>query len=124
MPYPGFPTDMQPQFGVLLSLSDGTGMITEGVWDSRFQYTYELNKMGAQITENGKTAVFEGVESLSGCQVSSSDLRAGAALILAGLAAKGTTEVYGIEHIDRGYENIEQRFKALGADIERVSTDA
>lgn len=120
MPYPGFPTDMQPQFGVLLSLSDGTGMITEGIWDSRFQYTYELNKMGAKITVNGKTAVFEGVESLSGCQVSSSDLRAGAALILAGLAAKGTTEVYGIEHIDRGYEHIEKRFKALGADIERV----
>lgn len=123
MPYPGFPTDMQPQFGVLLSLSEGTGMITEGIWDSRFQYTYELNKMGAKITVNGKTAVFEGVDSLSGCQVSSSDLRAGAALILAGLAAKGTTEVYGIEHIDRGYEHIEKRFKALGADIERVVVD-
>lgn len=120
MPYPGFPTDMQPQFGVLLSLSEGTGYITEGIWDSRFQYTYELNKMGANITVNGKTAVFEGVESLSGCQVSSSDLRAGAALILAGLAAKGTTEVYGIEHIDRGYEHIEKRFKNLGANIERV----
>jgi len=123
MPYPGFPTDMQPQFGVLLSLSEGTGMITEGIWDSRFQYTYELNKMGAKITVNGKTAVFEGVDSLSGCQVSSSDLRAGAALILAGLAAKGTTEVYGIEHIDRGYEHIEKRFQALGADIERVVVD-
>lgn len=120
MPYPGFPTDMQPQFGVLLALSEGTSYITEGIWDSRFQYTYELNKMGAKITVNGKTAVFEGVDSLSGCQVSSSDLRAGAALILAGLAAKGTTEVYGIEHIDRGYEHIEQRFQALGADIERV----
>lgn len=123
MPYPGFPTDMQPQFGVLLSLSEGTGYITEGIWDSRFQYTYELNKMGANINVNGKTAVFEGVESLSGCQVSSSDLRAGAALILAGLAAKGTTEVYGIEHIDRGYEHIEKRFKALGADIERVTVE-
>ncbi len=120
MPYPGFPTDMQPQFGVLLALSDGTSMINEGIFDSRFQYTYELNKMGAKIVVNGKTAVFEGVESLSGCQVSSTDLRAGAALILAGLAAKGTTEVYGIEHIDRGYEHIEKKFSALGANIKRI----
>ncbi|MBQ9266853.1 MAG: UDP-N-acetylglucosamine 1-carboxyvinyltransferase [Clostridia bacterium] len=119
MPYPGFPTDMQPQFGVLLALSEGTGYITEGIWDSRFQYTNELNKMGANITVNGKTAVFEGVESLTGCQVASSDLRAGAALIIAGLAAKGTTEVLGIEHIDRGYEHIENKFNALGAKITR-----
>ncbi len=121
MPYPGFPTDMQPQFGVLLSLSEGTGYITEGIWDSRFQYTNELNKMGANITVNGKTAVFEGVESLSGCQVSSSDLRAGAALIIAGLVAKGTTEILGIEHVDRGYEHIENKFNALGAKITRCN---
>lgn len=119
MPYPGFPTDMQPPFGVLLALSEGTSYITEGIWDSRFQYTNELNKMGANITVNGKTAVFEGVEGLSGCQVSSSDLRAGAALIVAGLTAKGTTEVLGIEHIDRGYEHIENKFNALGANITR-----
>jgi len=119
LPYPGFPTDMQPQFGVLLSLSQGISYITEGIWDSRFQYTAELNKMGAKITVNGKTAVFEGVETLYGSQVSSSDLRAGAALILAGLSAKGTTEILGIEHIDRGYETVEKKFQNLGAKIKR-----
>ncbi len=121
MPYPGFPTDMQPQFGVLLSISEGTGYITEGIWDSRFQYTAELNKMGANINVNGKQAVFEGVPQLTGSQVYATDLRAGAALILAGLVAKGTTEVLGIEHVDRGYEHIEKKFQALGADIRRVS---
>ena len=121
MPYPGFPTDMQPQFGVLLAISDGTSYITEGIWDSRFQYTAELNKMGANISVEGKRAVFEGVNDLSGSQVYATDLRAGAALILAGLVAKGTTEVLGIEHVDRGYEHIEKKFQALGADIRRVS---
>ena len=121
MPYPGFPTDMQPQFGVLLSISEGTSYITEGIWDSRFQYTAELNKMGANISVEGKRAVFEGVEGLTGSQVYATDLRAGAALILAGLVAKGTTEVLGIEHVDRGYEHIEKKFQALGADIRRVS---
>ena len=121
MPYPGFPTDMQPQFGVLLSLSEGTSYITEGIWDSRFQYTAELNKMGAKIDAEGKRAVFEGVEYLTGSQVYATDLRAGAALILAGLVARGTTEVLGIEHVDRGYEHIEKKFQALGADIRRVS---
>ena len=121
MPYPGFPTDMQPQFGVLLSISEGTSYITEGIWDSRFQYTAELNKMGAKINAEGKRAVFEGVEYLTGSQVYATDLRAGAALILAGLVARGTTEVLGIEHVDRGYEHIEKKFQALGADIRRVS---
>ena len=121
MPYPGFPTDMQPQFGVLLSISEGTSYITEGIWDARFQYTAELNKMGANISVEGKRAVFEGVEGLSGSQVYATDLRAGAALILAGLAAKGTTEVLGIEHVDRGYEHIEKKFQSLGADIRRVT---
>lgn len=121
LPYPGFPTDLQPQMGVVLSLADGTSIINESIWESRFQYTQELNKMGAQITAQGKTAIFEGVESLSGAPVYSTDLRAGAALIIAGTAANGITEVYNLEHIDRGYENIEEKFRSIGANIERVT---
>lgn len=120
LPYPGFPTDLQPQIGVVLSLAEGTSIINESIWESRFQYTYELNKMGAQITAQGKSAIFEGVASLQGASVYSTDLRAGAALIVAGVAANGTTEVYNLEHIDRGYENIEEKFRNLGADIQRV----
>lgn len=120
LPYPGFPTDLQAQMGVVLSLSDGTSIINESIWDSRFQYTAELNKMGAQITVQGKSAVFEGVDKLYGASVFSSDLRAGAALIIAGLAASGTTEVYNIHYIDRGYEKIEDKFTALGAKIKRI----
>ena len=123
LPYPGFPTDLQPQMGVVLSLADGTSMINESIWESRFQYTEELNKMGAKITAQGKTAFFEGVEKLYGAPVYSSDLRAGAALIIAGTAAKGTTEVYNLEHIDRGYESIEEKFRNIGAKIERVTED-
>ena len=121
LPYPGFPTDLQPQMGVVLSIADGTSIINEGIWDSRFQYTAELNKMGANITAQGKTAVFEGVDLLTGAPVHASDLRAGAALIIAGIIANGETELYNIEHIDRGYENIEEKFRNLGADIKRVS---
>ena len=121
LPYPGFPTDLQPQMGVVLSIADGTSIINESIWDSRFQYTNELNKMGAQITAQGKSAIFEGVEELSGASVYSTDLRAGAALIVAGVAANGTTEVYNLEHIDRGYENIEEKFKSIGANIQRVT---
>ena len=106
--------------GVVLSLSDGTSIINESIWDSRFQYTAELNKMGAQISVQGKSAVFEGVDKLYGASVFSSDLRAGAALIIAGLAASGTTEVYNIHYIDRGYEKIEDKFAALGAKIKRI----
>jgi len=120
LPYPGFPTDLQPQMGVLLSISDGTSYINESIWDSRFQYTQELNKMGANITAQGKTAVFEGVNELTAAPVYATDLRAGAALIIAGIIAKGKTEVYNLSHIDRGYENIEEKFKKLGAKIERV----
>ena len=120
LPYPGFPTDLQPQMGVVLSLADGTSIINESIWESRFQYTDELNKMGAKITAQGKTAIFEGVKTLSGAPVYSTDLRAGAALIIAGTAAHGTTEVYNLEHIDRGYENIEEKFRKIGARIERV----
>ena len=121
LPYPGFPTDLQPQMGVVLSLADGTSIINESIWESRFQYTQELNKMGADIMAQGKTAIFQGVDHLSGAPVYSSDLRAGAALIIAGTAANGITEVYNLEHIDRGYENIEEKFRAIGANIERIS---
>lgn len=120
LPYPGFPTDLQPQIGVALSIADGTSIINESIWESRFQYTAELNKMGANITAQGKTAVFEGVESLSGAPVYASDLRAGAALIIAGIIANGTTELYNLDHIDRGYESIEDAFRGLGANIKRV----
>lgn len=119
-PYPGFPTDLQPQMGVVLAVANGTSRIIENIWESRFQYTDELNKMGANITAHGKTAFFEGVEKLYGSPVYSSDLRAGAALIIAGIIAEGKTEIYNLEHIDRGYENIEEKFRNLGAKIERV----
>ena len=121
LPYPGFPTDLQPQMGVVLSIANGTSKIIEGIWESRFQYTDELNKMGANITAQGKSAFFEGVEKLYGSPVYSTDLRAGAALIIAGIIANGTTEIYNLEHIDRGYENIEEKFRNLGAIIERVN---
>lgn len=121
LPYPGFPTDLQPQMGVCLSLSDGTSIINESIWESRFQYTEELNKMGAKITAQGKSAIFEGVKGLTGAPVYMTDLRAGAALIIAGITANGTTEVYNLDHIDRGYENIEEKFRKLGAKIQRVS---
>ena len=120
-PYPGFPTDLQPQMGVVLAIANGTSIINESIWDSRFQYTAELNKMGANITASGKSAVFQGVNELSAAPVYSTDLRAGAALIIAGTIAKGKTEVYNLEHIDRGYEHIEDKFRNLGAKIERVS---
>ena len=123
LPYPGFPTDMQSQIGVLLSIANGTSIINESIWESRFQYTDELNKMGAKITAQGKTAIFEGVKELSGAPVYVTDLRAGAALIIAGIIAKGTTNIYNLEYIDRGYENIEEKFRNLGAKIERVEED-
>lgn len=105
LPYPGFPTDLQPQAGVCLSIANGTSIINESIWESRFQYTSELNKMGAKITPQGKSAVFEGVKSLSAAPVYATDLRAGAALIIAGIIADGETELYNLHHIDRGYEN-------------------
>ena len=123
LPYPGFPTDLQPQMGVCLALSSGTSIINESIWDSRFQYTYELNKMGANITSKGQSAFFEGVDKLSGAPVYASDLRAGAALIIAGIAAEGKTEIYNLNHIDRGYEDIEGKFRKLGANIERVKEE-
>lgn len=121
LPYPGFPTDLQPQMGVVLSVAEGTSMIHESIWESRFQYTFELNKMGAKITAQGKSAVFEGTNGLTGAPVYVTDLRAGAALIIAGIIAKGETQLYNIEHIDRGYEHIEEKFRNLGANIQRVT---
>ena len=121
LPYPGFPTDLQPQMGVVLSTANGTSIINESIWESRFQYTAELNKMGAKITAQGKTAIFEGVDELFGAPVYSTDLRAGAALIIAGISANGITEVYNLKHIDRGYENIEEKFRKIGANIQRIN---
>lgn len=120
MPHPGFPTDMQPQIATVLSLADGTSIVTEGVWDSRFRYVEQLTLMGADIQVDGKTAVITGVKSLNSAPVRAVDLRAGAAMIIAGLAANGTTEIEEIDHIDRGYENVVEKFSALGADIKRV----
>ena len=120
MPHPGFPTDMQPQMATVLSIADGTSIVTEGVWDSRFRYVDQLTLMGADIQVDGKMAVITGVKSLNAAPVRAVDLRAGAAMIIAGLAAYGTTEIEEIDHIDRGYEDVVEKFSALGADIKRV----
>lgn len=124
MPYPGFPTDMQPQMCILLTVCDGTGIIVESIWSSRFQYTDELAKMGADISAHGSTAIVKGVEKLYSAPVQAHDLRAGAAMIIAGLIAEGTTEVYNIEHILRGYENIAMKFNNLGADIKLIDDNS
>ena len=120
LPYPGFPTDMQPQATVILSIAEGMSLVTEGVWDSRYRYVEELRRMGAKIQVDGKTAIVEGVESLTGAPVKACDLRAGAALVIAGLAANGTTEVEDISHIERGYEHIVEKLTSLGAHIYRA----
>ena len=122
--YPGFPTDMQPQLSTVLCLANGVSMVTENVYDNRFKYAAELKRMGADITVDGKVAVIKGVERLTGAVVKATDLRAGAAMVLAGLAAWGTTTVEDIYHIERGYEDIIGKFKALGADIEKVEDNA
>ncbi|MFT9057533.1 MAG: UDP-N-acetylglucosamine 1-carboxyvinyltransferase, partial [Ethanoligenens sp.] len=121
MPHPGFPTDMQPQMAVLLSLAQGTSIITEGVWDNRFRYVEELKRMGASIQVDGKIAVVEGVGRLLAAPVKATDLRAGAAMLIAGLVAHGVTEIEDIRHIERGYEYVDEKFRALGAKIKRVS---
>ena len=120
MPHPGFPTDMQPQMATVLTIAEGTSIITEGVWDSRFRYVDQLTLMGADIQVDGKMAVITGVDKLHSSPVRAVDLRAGAAMIIAGLAADGTTEIEEIDHIDRGYEDVVEKFSALGADIKRV----
>lgn len=120
-PHPGFPTDMQPQMTVLLCLAEGTSIVNESVWGNRFRYTEELIRMGASINvENKKLAVVEGVENLKAANINAYDLRAGAAMFIAGLAASGTTEISYVEHVDRGYEKIVEKFKKLGADIDRA----
>ncbi len=121
MPYPGFPTDMQPIIATLLALSNGTSTVIETVWDSRYKYVSELKKMGAKINVNGNMAVIEGVESFSGAPVLATDLRAGAAMLIAGLSAEGTTEISEIYHIDRGYERVVEKIEGIGGTIRRVS---
>ena len=123
MYYPGFPTDMQPQLAAALCLAQGTSVVTEGVWENRFRYSDELRRMGARIQVDGKVAVIEGVSKLTGAPVRASDLRAGAALVIAGLAAEGTTEIEEIAYIEPGYEDIIEKLRALGADISRVHFD-
>lgn len=121
MPYPGFPTDLQPQMVALLTKAEGVSVMVEGVWDNRFQYTDELIRMGARINAAGKMATIEAVPELFGAPVKATDLRGGAAVVIAGLMASGITEVSNIVYIDRGYEKFEEKLKALGAKIERVT---
>jgi UDP-N-acetylglucosamine 1-carboxyvinyltransferase len=121
MPYPGFPTDMQPQIATMLTIAKGRSIITENVFESRYRYTDELKRMGADISIDGRVAIISGVDNLSGAVVRATDLRAGAAMIIAGLAAKGMTTVEEIVHIERGYEDIVGKLRAIGADIVRMS---
>jgi UDP-N-acetylglucosamine 1-carboxyvinyltransferase len=120
LPYPGFPTDMQPQMGVLMCIANGTSVITEGVYDNRFKYTNELRKMGAEIQVDGRVAVIEGGKRLTGAPVHACDLRAGAAMVIAGMCASGTTVVDDVRFIERGYENFVGKLNSLGADIKCV----
>ena len=120
MSYPGFPTDLQPQMTALLSICKGISVVTENVWDNRYQYVDELRKLGAKITVESRVAMIEGVEKLRGAKVSASDLRAGAAMVVAGLFADGITEIDNIKYIDRGYEEIEEKLSSLGASVKRV----
>ena len=118
MPYPGFPTDMQPQIAAVLCLAQGTSVLTEGVWDNRYRYVDEFRRMGAKIQVDGKVAVIEGVPALTGAPVHACDLRAGAAMVIAGLAAQGTTEIDGVYHIERGYETLVEKLSGVGAKIQ------
>jgi len=120
MPYPGFPTDMQPQISAILCQAEGTSTVTEGVWDNRFKYVDELAKMGSVIRVSGRTAIIEGVPYLTGAPIRAGDLRAGAALVIAGLSARGESVIEGVSYIERGYEKIIEKFSALGADIKPV----
>lgn len=121
LPYPGFPTDMQAQFMALMTVAEGTSIFTETVFENRFMHADELRRMGANIKTDGRSAVVEGVSRLTGCKVKASDLRAGAALIIAALVAEGDTEITELHHIDRGYENLIAKFQSIGAKIQRVS---
>ena len=123
LPYPGYPTDMQPQIAVTLALAEGTSIVTESIFENRFKYADELSRMGANIKVEGNSAIIDGVEKFTGARVSAPDLRAGAALCIAGLAADGITIVDDIVYIQRGYENFEDKLRSLGAEIERVSNE-
>ena len=123
LPYPGYPTDMQPQIAVTLALAEGTSIVTESIFENRFKYADELSRMGASIKVEGNSAIIDGVKKLTGARVSAPDLRAGAALVIAGLAADGITVVDDIVYIQRGYENFEEKLRSLGAEIERVSSE-
>ena len=123
LPYPGYPTDMQPQIGVTLALASGTSIVTESIFENRFKYMDELTRMGADVRVEGNTAIISGVEKLSGARVSAPDLRAGAALVIAGLAAEGETIVDDIIYIQRGYEDFEEKLRSLGAEIERATCE-
>lgn len=123
LPYPGFPTDMQAQMMAMMVIAEGRSKVTETVFENRFMHVVELNRMGAQISTEGRSAVIDGPCKLTGCDVRATDLRAGAAMILAGLVAEGTTRIGDLHHIDRGYENIVAKLKNLGADIERIDVD-
>ncbi|MDR0917508.1 MAG: UDP-N-acetylglucosamine 1-carboxyvinyltransferase [Oscillospiraceae bacterium] len=119
LPYPGFPTDMQPQISTVLTLAGGTSRVTDSVWESRFRYVDELTKMGARARISGATATIDGVRKLTGATIKATDLRAGAALVIAGLAAHGTTTVEGVEYVERGYEHFVEKLNSLGADVSR-----
>jgi len=123
LPYPGYPTDMQPQISVALALAEGTSIVTESIFENRFKYAAELSRMGADIKIEGNTAIIDGVDDLAGARVSAPDLRAGAALVIAGLAADGVTIVDDIVYIQRGYENFELKLRCLGAEIEKVASE-
>jgi UDP-N-acetylglucosamine 1-carboxyvinyltransferase len=120
LPYPGFPTDLHPPVTALLCRAEGTSIITEGVWDNRFQYVDELKRMGAKIKVEGRMAVIDGSVRLTGAPIRALDLRAGAAMVIAGLMARGETTVSNIHYIDRGYEKLDEKLRALGADIQRI----
>jgi UDP-N-acetylglucosamine 1-carboxyvinyltransferase len=123
MPHPGFPTDMQQPFVALLSVADGTSVVTENVYERRFRYINELQRMGADIKQDGRTAIVKGVERLTGAPVTATDLRAGAALIVAALGADGDSEISGVEHVDRGYECLVGKLRTLGAEIVRADSE-
>jgi UDP-N-acetylglucosamine 1-carboxyvinyltransferase len=120
LPYPGFPTDLQPQFIAMNTISDGTALITENLFEARFRFTQELGRLGAEIRTDGHHALVRGKAHLSGAPVESTDIRAGAALVLAGLVADGETIIHGVEHIDRGYVQMDQVLRSLGADVQRT----
>ena len=123
LPYPGFPTDMQPQITTVLSLAQGISLVTESVWSSRYRYVDELRRMGANIQVDDKTAVVEGVDHLVGAPIQASDLRAGAALVIAALAARGQSEITCVHYIERGYENLVEKLQGLGANIRAVEEE-